>query len=207
MNTSTNAGGVDANLGENSGQEKEAVTVETKSKESVAFETYDKTMAELKKAKAKLAEIEAQKKSDRDKDLAAKENFKLMVEERDKELLETKQKLTNYEQNYQNAQKLNAVLASLNGEVDEQYWGLIDLSKIAVDPETGSPDKTSAAKYAKEFSSKFSLVVKKPTGVKIPADAANGSGTGVPSYEEWTKMPLQEMKKHQAAVMANYKKA
>lgn len=206
MNTSTETSGLDTAA---SGTEeiKDTEQQHASSSDKVSYDTYQKVLNEAKRAKAKLAEIEAQKKIDRDKDLMAKENFKLLVEEREKELQETKQKLTTYEQNYQNAQKLNAVLASLNGEVDEQYWGLIDLSKIAVDPETGSPDKTSAAKYAKEFSSKFSLVVKKPTGVKIPADAANGSGTGVPSYEEWTKMPLQEMKKHQAAVMANYKKA
>lgn len=205
MNTSTESSGLDTSA--SGGEEiKDTEAQQAASSDKVSYDTYQKVLNEAKKAKAKLAEIESQKKADREKELRAQENFKLLVEEREKELNETKQKLTTYEQNYQNAQKLNAVLASLNGEVDEQYWGLIDLSKIAVDPETGSPDKTSAAKYAKEFSSKFSLVVKKPASAKIPADAANGNGKGL-SYEEWSKLPPAEMKKRMSEVMMNDKKA
>ena len=176
------------------GETNQEITQNTKAKteDTVAYESYVKVLEEAKAAKKKLKEFEEEKKLKLDEELKAKENWKALLEQREKELGEIKDKYSGLQSGLQNAQKMQAVLKHISGEVPQQYWNLIELDKVVVNPETGEPDAMSVQNYAKEFESKYSLVVQKPNANKLPNNAPNGTGAKI-SYDEWLKLPAKEM--------------
>jgi hypothetical protein len=88
----------------------------------------------------------------------------------------------------------SAVLSHLSGEVEDQYFGLIDVSQVVIDPSTGLPDETSAQKAASLFEQRYSKVIMRPSGVAMPNQAAKGAATQL-TYQEWLQLPYDEQKK------------
>ncbi len=170
-------GGDDQNPGGNSDdQNKDDSSSQTPAKGTVAYETYKKAVDEAKAAKAKVAEFEKSKREAEESKLKQDGEYKKLLEQREQELKETQEKLSGTEKKISESRKLNAFLGAVPGDVPKQYWGLIDLDGIAVDPETGMPDPASVKKAAAEFEKSHPEVVKKPNKGKLPTDAANGSG-------------------------------
>lgn len=164
-----------------------------KKKDSVSYDTHMKVLNEKKKRDDELAEAQAKLRAFEEAKLKEEGNLKALLEMRDKEIAEAKAKAAHVEEVLNNSVKLDAVLGKLSGQVDKQYFGLFDLSKIPIDPTTQMPDQLSVEKYAKEFEQTYSAIVKKPSNIQMPNHAAQGNGVKL-TYEEWLRLPLKEQK-------------
>lgn len=172
---------------------------QTKPKDTVSYETYSKVLGEKKKVAEKLEALEAQLKQKVETELKEKEDYKKLLELREKELNESKSKLGEFETTFTNSQKMQAFLKHIPGELEQDYWQLIDLDKITINPDTKKPDEASVMAYAKEFSDKFKKVIQSPVNQKLPNNAVDQTNSNL-TYESWLKMPLDEKKKHQKQI-------
>jgi hypothetical protein len=160
-------------------------------KGTVAYETYQKVLDEAKAAKKKVAEFEKAKRDAEETSLKEQGNYKKILEEREKELQETKDKLSGLDKKISDSRKMNAFLGAIGGDVPKQYWPLVDLEDVAVNPETGMPDESSVKRAAEKFEKDFPDVIKRPSKSKLPNEAPRGGGTKL-SYEAWLKLPLKD---------------
>jgi len=168
----------------------------------VPYEKIEQAVNQTKRAKEKLQATEAQlqallkEKEDREKqELEQQGNYKKMLELREKEVSETKQRLSELEARWNNSMKLSAVMSKLPGRVEKsQYLSFIDLEKVVIDPETNEVDTASAELAASEFVKSFPELIK-TEGKKLPNNGANGGQQGI-TYEQWRKLPLAEKKKY-----------
>jgi hypothetical protein len=201
-------GGDDQNPGgtseHNQEQQTQPTTDETPKPRTVAYESYQKAIDEAKKAKAKAAEYERAQRAREEEELKKQGEYKKLLEQRESELNEARTARQALESKISDSRKLNAFLGSVTGDVPKQYWSLIDLDTIAVDPETGMPDEASVKKAAADFEKQYSDVVKKPTKGKLPNDAPQGSGAAVGFEAEIRKAKNQ---KEFDAVLVKYGKA
>lgn len=180
--------------GENPGGSKD--DKETKD-DKVAYDTYKKVLDEKKAMQKRLEDLDAKSKSDKDAELKQKEQYKELLLEREKELEDTKTKLAAKDQETQNYQRMASFLKNVQGEVPQQYWGLIELDKIIID-DSGKIDEGSVKKAVKDFEKNFPEVIKK-AGAKMPNDAPSGGG-GILTLAEWQKLPYDEKRKRQKDV-------
>jgi hypothetical protein len=196
MSTSVkDPGGVDGNPGGNDDKTKDVSNDSDKDTspkpQSVAYESYQKALDEAKAAKKKVAEFERAKREADESKLKQDGEWKKLLEQREIELKETREKLSAKDKMIEDNRKMAAFLDSVTGEVPKQYWSLIDLDQIAVDPETGRPDEASVKKVASVFEKQFAEVIKKPSTSKLPNDAPQGGG-GKLTYKQWLELPLKE---------------
>ena len=186
-----NSSGVDKNAA--SGGSAENTNTDKVEKNTVAYETHLKLLNEKKKRDAELADAQSKLKAIEEQKLKENEDYKALLALREKEVLETKSKLTQLEETLNNSVKLDAVLKKLSGKVSEQYFGLFDLNKIPIDPATQMPDQLAVEKYAKEFETTYSQIIQRPVNAQMPNNAAQGTN-GKITYEEWLKLPLKDQK-------------
>jgi hypothetical protein len=180
----------------------------------VKYESYQKLLDEKKKLQAKFdaierekSEIEAEKSRKIEEDLKAKDDWKKLVglkeqtiEGLKKENDELKGQLAERDQRRTNGLKMRSFLDSLSGKLDEQYWPLVDLEKIVINPETGMPEPQSAQSLAKEFEAKYPLVIQRAGGPTLPNDAPKGAGAKL-TYDEWLRLPPDQKKARLSEVM------
>jgi len=177
---------------------------ESKPGESVSYETHKRLLGEAKRAKEERdrlkAELEAKAAAEREaeeKRLAENQEYKKLLEIREKELNEAKGRLDNMSRAQQDAKKLDAFLTSLDGKVDRKYWGLIDIDKIAFDPESQQVDEMSVKSLVDEFRKEHGILIDSQGGTsRLPNTAPGGTG-GMISYKEWLNLPAKEMKARQ----------
>lgn len=174
----------------------------------VSYETHRKLLAEKKKRDEELAQMKQRldafeldrKKQDEEK-LLSEKNFQQLLKNREEELAKERESGKKLQDMVNNSLKRRAFLDSVNGAIDDQYWSLIDLSTIAIDPDTNMPDDASVQASARDFEKKFPLVLKRRDGgPRLPTDAPRGS-TGL-TYDEWLRLPAEEMRKRQKEVIA-----
>jgi hypothetical protein len=151
-------------------------------------------LAEKRKLADKLAELDKQAKKTQEKELAEKERFKELAEQREKELQETQSKLGQLNNQIVDARKFAAFQKELGGAIPEKYHALVDIDRIVYD-ETSGVDQQSLKDYAAKFREDYSDIVKKPES-KLPNDYPKGGGSSVPSIEEWKAMAKSDPKKH-----------
>lgn len=168
-------------------------------KDTVAYETYRKLLSEkkardeaLETYKKELAEYKRKEKEAEEAKLKEEQNWKAIVELREKELNEERTMRIQMQEERLNATKLDTFLQSLGGKVDSKYWGMIDLEKIAINPESGQVDQMSVTQAVEAFRKNYPELIKTGTGPKIPSDAPQGNGSL--TYEEWKKLPAKEMR-------------
>jgi hypothetical protein len=164
----------------------------------VAYETYKKVLDEKKSMQKRLEDLDKKAKADAEAQLKEKEQYRELYEAKQKELEDLSGKLSAKEKETQDYRKMGAFLKSVAGEIPQQYWGLIDLDKIAVD-DSGKIDDNSVKKCVKDFEKAYPHVIERKSGNKMPNNAANGGG-GALSYEEWVKLPYDEKRKRQKDV-------
>lgn len=174
-------------------------------KDTVKYESYAKLLDEKKKLQQKFDDLakeksdaEAAKQKALEDELKAKDDWKKLVALREQELetvrkeKETlKSELTERDQRRSNGLKMRSFLDALSGDLDEQYWSLVDLDKVVINPETGMPEATSASALAQEFATKFPLVIQRKDGPRLPNHAPQGAGAKL-TYDAWQKLPLKE---------------
>ena len=176
-----------------------------KSKEkSVSYETYLKTLDEAKTAKSKLKANEDALIKIQEEKMKAEGDWKGLLEAREsriKELTEQSEtlnkKYSTLNERITNSQKLSMVISKLGGNLDEKYYGLIDLQDIKTNPETGEIDDMSATKVAESFRTMYPETIKKvfnPNAMGETRGSANSAQSMI-SKDEWLKLPYLEQKK------------
>lgn len=176
--------------------------------ESISYETHKKLLSEKKKRdeenqalKRQLEDFLAKEKAREEEELKKQKNFEQLLKLREEELQKEREEKNSLRSMAEKGLKRRSFLDAVNGAVDEQYWGLIDLNEIVIDPTTGVPDEQSVQKAAREFEKKYPLVLQKRSGgPRLPGDAPRGSG-GKLTYEEWLSLPLKEQKARLKEVM------
>lgn len=190
------SGGSDQNPGGKPGGESDD---SKNDKSHVSYESHQKLLDEKKAIAKRLAELEKRDKDRETEELKKKEDFKKLLEIRDQENADLKAKLTGLETGIASSRKLRSLLGEINGEVEEQYWQLIDLDQIPLDAD-GKPDAASVKKAARDFEKRYSAVIKKKDDGKMPNDPANPP-PGKLTHAEWVKLPYEEKKKRMHEVM------
>lgn len=173
-------------------------------KDVVAFETHQRLLAQrkadqekLKEAQAKLdkieekeAELERKRQELEEQKLKDEGNWKALLEAREAKLAEFQSreselvsKVSMFEQQFQEAAKLQALQDALGGKFKHKsYYNLVDTDRIITNPETGQIDQDSVKAYADTFlkEHKELIAFNKPQ-INDRAPGQAGSLT----YEEW----------------------
>lgn len=173
----------------------------------VKFETHKKLLDEKKKlqadheaTQAKLKALEDEKTEREKKEAEEKGDLKKLIELERAEKKKLQDQLGEVNTSLAKGAKVQAVLEAINGKVEEQYWGLLDLDSVIIDKTTGLPDETSVKAAAQAFETKYALVIQKANGGKLPDNAAKG-GAGKLTHAEWIKLPYKEKLERQKDVV------
>lgn len=170
---------------------------------TVSRDAYEKAVTEAKKAKEKLQTLEADAKKRQDDEAKAKEDYKKLYESAKAEADEVKKQKSELETGLNEGKKLQAFLGKLPGKVSKEYWGMIDLDKVGMDPETREIDESSLAKAVKEFEAKHARLIDKPNSGKLPNEAPAG---GKQSHGFEAELKAAKNQKELDAVMKKYDK-
>lgn len=164
-----------------------------KKKDSVAYETYRRTLSEAKTFKEKYRELEAVLKQQEEEKLKANNEWKALAESREKTLLEAQNRLNEYEKTITDSIKLNAFNRILGGKIKSQeYYSFVDTDKIAYNPETKQVDEDSVKLVVGDFLKKHSALVEFK-GARLPNEAA--SNTKISSGKKLEELSIDELKK------------
>jgi len=178
-----------------SGTELEISTPEPK-KENVSYDTHRKLLDEKKKVQEERDRLRLEKDAREKKEMEARGEYQKMLEIERKAREELESKLQARDEREASARKLSAVLKSLDSEVDEKYWALLNHDQVAIDPETGEIDRNSVAFLVETVKKTFPEILKRRGGPGFPSDAPKGNMGGKITESEWKKLPLQEMTKY-----------
>ncbi len=182
-------------------------------KDTVKYESYAKLLDEKKKLQAKFDELEKErsqveesKRKALEEELKAKDDWKKLVGLRDQENETLKQENAKLKADIEeqgarrsNALKMRSFLDALPGKLDEQYWPLVKLDEVVLNPETGLPEASSVQSLAKTFQERYPLVIQRADTAKLPNDAPRGA-SGKLSYDQWLKLPYKEKLERQKDV-------
>ena len=200
-----------SDLNQPSGQPDENLVDSVKDKkEFVAYETYQKTLAQEKAAKEKARELESKiseyenaKKMQEETKLNEKGEFKKLVELREKEIERLKNEMTNlsqerdnYKGNLDDTYKLQAFYDKLPGKIKrKEYLGFVDLDSIVIDPESGNVDSDSVQNVVSNFVERYGDLIEQSKFGGLPSDAPKGS-TRKYNASEWKTLTLKERKEN-----------
>lgn len=169
-------------------------------KDTVAYETYKKVVAEKKRRDAELAakdeelkKLKAAEKERVESELKAKEDYKKLLEIREKEIQEKDRQLKEVMSDIEQSTKFEALLSALPGQVPKKFWTMIDTTQIVIDPNTGSPDPSSVKKAAETFQANFPELIVQPGKAKLPNTAAAGTGQAM-TEEVWKGLDPKQKK-------------
>ncbi len=168
--------------------------------DAVSYETHRKLLAEKKKLQDERDALLAKTKERETDELKAKEDYKRLYEAEKAEKDEWKGKYSGLDSQLSESIKLRAVLDKIGGDVESQYWALMDLEAVAMDPETRQPNEASVLKAAQEFEKKHPRLVVARNQDKLPDGAPKG-GSGKLSYNQWLALPYDEKLKRQKDVV------
>ena len=178
--------------------------------DTVGYQTYKRTVGEVKRFKAENAtlreELEAyraKEKQKEDEELERRGEFDKIKANLTKELEDERAKNKALLQERVDNTKLGAFLSSIEGSIPRDYWGLIDTDRIAVDPDTGVVDEMSVTNYAKEFKTKHARLIDGVKGARMYEGAPQSEK--VMDMDAWKKLPLKERKAKLAEVYAKHK--
>lgn len=152
-------------------------TTEANEPGTVSVETYRKTLNQEKNLRERLNALESEKKQSQEADLRAKEDYKKLLETRDAELTTERDSHRKLQDRINTGTKIRSVLDGVNGTIDREYWDLIPVGTVVLDPETGMPDPATVREAVRILETKFSKIIS-PKSVKVPpSDAAKGSAS------------------------------
>jgi adenylate kinase family enzyme len=167
-------------------------------KNQVAYETYSRTVDEVKALKAKLKEIEERDKLTNEEKLKQQNEWKALAEEKERQLAEEKKNRTQLESSITESIKLSAFQKQLGGKLKaDEYFSFVDTDKIVYHPETKKVDEESVKSVVAEFVKKHShLVDFGKQKSKLPHDHANGLGKDKISGKSLADMSHVELDEH-----------
>lgn len=164
----------------------------------VSFETHRKLLAEKKRRDEQLENIQAElsdfkkrEKEQRETELTQKEDYKKLLELREQELNETKQKYDGLSSTIQESVKFDAFLNALPGQLPKKFWKMTDTTSIVIDPNTGEPDPVSVKKVADQFHAEYGELIQQSGKARLPNQAA--ASTAPPINEDiWKSLSPKE---------------
>jgi flagellar biosynthesis GTPase FlhF len=171
--------------------------------DSVRYETYRRVLSEKKReaerraeVEARLEELEAAERNRKEAELKEQNKYQELLQLREKELAEERQKAKDLEERQINAVKLNKVLDAIPGNVPSKYWVHVDVSKVLVNPNTNEIDPASVQHVVKDFMEEHHQLIERPVSqAKIDPAAPEPNGAGRISADQWNKMSKEERKK------------
>lgn len=163
-------------------------------KNSVAYETHRRLLDEKKKMQAERDMLAAEKKQREEEEARKRGDYEALVKARDEEIKKLTTTVDTFKQRQADAAKLGLFLKSAGSDIEDKWLGLVDLDKIAVNPETGEVDPLSVATAVDTFKKSWPEAFKK-AGPKLPTDVPNGSPNTI-KESEWKKLPAKEMRKY-----------
>lgn len=188
-----------------------------KDEDKVLHSTHLKVLGEKKTLQTKNEDLqkkvnafEAAEKEKATENLLNKGKYDEALKLKQDELETEKQKLINKgaELEAVNSQitdgtKLRSFLAAVGGDVNEKYWGLVDLDQITLD-ENGEPNKASVVKYAENFVASYgNEIISRGNSGELPPNAPpqkDNVGQAI-KYVDWLKLPRSEMMKRKKDVI------
>lgn len=172
-------------------------TEEKTQKDKVAYETYQRTLAEAKKAKAERDVLLAEKQAMNDNKLKEQNEWKQYAEQKEKEAAEERAKRSELESTILDSLKLSAFQKHLGGRIkDDAYYQFVDTDKITYNPDTKRIDDESAKVVAADFVKRHSSLVEFKSG-RMPNEAADTTKFSVDKkIEEMTPPELEQYIKH-----------
>lgn len=181
-------------------------------KDFVQYETYSRVLSQHKKTKSEneqlAAELEAYKRKEREleeKRLSEQGEYKKLLEMTRKQLADEESKRLEYATQLLDQHRLNAIKERLPGKIKRpEYLSFIDVSKVAIDPETGMVDERSVVEVVDGFVKEHGFLIERQGTRDLPYNAP-GSGHSELTYEQWLKLPLKEQKARRKEVMDNWR--
>jgi len=172
-----------------------------------SYETHQRLLSETKAAREKAKKLEDElstfrqrftdldnEKADAErKRLEDKEQFKDLYAKTREELLAKETMISNLVKAQVDARKMSSFLDAVKADVPRQYWGLVDIDKIALDGE--KVDEYSVQKYVEEFRTSYADILKPKETRKMPGDMPPTDDNGKLTYEQWLKLPAKEQEK------------
>ena len=165
-------------------------------KDFVSLDTHRKLLDEKKKIQAKLDEL-AQKDRERE-ELEAKKrgDYEAILKAREEELAKKNAEIDSIKTMIESAKKTNAIIDALGGNIDSKWHKLLDVSDIAINPDTGEVDQGTVARVAEAFKKEFPEAIRKPGMLPSQAPAGTNGGSGRITETEWKSLKtLKEMSK------------
>jgi hypothetical protein len=222
-NSSGGATNADSAGGVSDNQDQTSLATDQSQKNTVSYETYRKVIDEIKmlkgkvpeddikskaaqfeEMKAKLAALENEKRQKEEDSLRKRGDFEKLLKMREDELAKYRDEAQGLRSKFETAAKYSSFLKNIEGNIAPEYIKLAEdyVDQIPMNPETGAPDDSAAKMIAMEFRKKYAAIIQKPNrSVGIPSDAAKVESTTI-TYEEWLKLPKQEMQKRLKDVMS-----
>jgi len=164
-------------------------------KDTVAYETHRKLLSEKKTLQERLEKLEADQKALEEKKLKENNEWQAIAKLKEEEAKKAREEALNLKQGLEAGLKMSAILRAIDGDIEEQFYPLVDTSKIVINPETGLPDPSSVDAYAKEFVTKYGKVISRNDGINLPNQAPRDGAAQLISEAQWLKLPVKEQKK------------
>jgi len=194
-----------------SGKNSDASGNEEKEKEnnSVAYDTYSRTLSEAKKEKSKRRELEqelnamkAREEAEKKAKLEEEGKHKELNAELRKEVDTEKEKNINMQNRINNSFKIQAFKDALPSKLgNEDFLSFVKLDKIEID-ESNIINAESVKVEVDRFMSQYPQLIQND-GDELPSDGPRDLNSNLITTEEWKALPLKE----QRARMQEYRKA
>jgi hypothetical protein len=180
-------------------------------KDSVKYETYQKSVRQEKSLREKLSTVESQlaefktrEQEVEEKRLAEQGEYKKLLELERKKRQEFESKVEENERNVLLAHKLNAFKESLPGKglARPEYYDWVDHDSIVIDPDTGIVDQSSVEAAVNKFVQDHHrlLDTSKPG---LPNQAPQGQA-GKLTVEQWKALPVKERRARMGEVHKDF---
>jgi hypothetical protein len=163
--------------------------------QTVAYDTYRKTVDEVKSLKEKLKEIETKTQSEMEKKLQEQGEWKTLAESREAKVKELEAKLSGTFEEIHDSIKLNAFQKHLGGKLkSDKYFDFVDTSKIAINPDTKKVDEESVKTVVAEFLKEHTHLVDfgKKSGMPRDTKIDVKHGNGVKPISEMTSAEYEK---------------
>ncbi len=162
-----------------------------------SYESYQNLLGEKKREQDKAKNLEDElrtlqddKKVEETKRLEDQSKFKELYGKTKEDLEAKDKKIADMLKERVDARKMHSFLDAIKADVPRQYWGLIDLDKIAM--EGDKVDEFSIQKYVEEFRANFTHVIQPIENRRMPNDSPSAGGSATLTMEAWSKLPLKE---------------
>lgn len=167
---------------------------EKETKDTVSYQTYLKTLSEVKKLKEQTRLYEEEKSRVHEQKLKEQNEWKALAEEKSKQAEQLAKNLKELNDQVVNGMKYQEFEKHLGGKLkSREYASFIDFEKIVINPETKAIDEESVKGVVSQFVKTHPALVDFGTG-KVPNEAPRGGSfsTSEKPIEKMTPKELED---------------